>query len=97
MGLEPWSVHVLFTLRVVVAPSPGHAPLSALVGSQTSSHGPFCALIRLSSYSADGMADDARHGGDVPETLRTARLTGRGMRERCGAGQELHVKVVHSV
>ena len=31
------------------------------------------------------------------ETLRTARLTGRGMRERCGAGQELHVKVVHSV
>jgi hypothetical protein len=29
----------------VVAPSPGHAPLSALVGSQTSSRGPFCALI----------------------------------------------------
>ena len=45
MGLEPGYVHVLFTLRVVVAPSPGHAPLSALVGSQTSSHGPFCALI----------------------------------------------------
>ncbi len=53
--------------------------------------GVFC-----SSYSADGMADDARHGGDVPATLRTARLTGRGMRERCGGGRTMHLKVVQN-
>ena len=41
------------------------------------------------------MADDARHGEDVPATLRTARLTGRGMRERCGAGQEMLRKVAY--
>ena len=37
------------------------------------------------------MADDARHGEDVPATLRTARLTGRGMRERCGIGNTIFI------
>ena len=57
---------------------------------------------KYSVFTVFAVLDDfemhsARHGEDVPATLRTARLTGRGMRERCGAGQELHVKVVHSV